>query len=75
MKFGPNSNLCAVMCLGAQQCSTLCGPMDCNLPGASVHGDSPGRNTGVGCRALLQEIFPAQGSTTGLGIGGRFFTI
>ena len=25
-------------------------------------GDSPGRNTGVGCHALLQEIFHTQGS-------------
>ena len=24
--------------------------------------DSPGKNTGVGCRALLQEIFLTQGS-------------
>ena len=24
--------------------------------------DSPGKNTGVGCRALLQGIFPTQGS-------------
>ena len=24
--------------------------------------DSPGKNTGVGCHALLQEIFPTQGS-------------
>ena len=24
--------------------------------------DSPGKNTGVGCQALLQEIFPTQGS-------------
>ena len=28
--------------------------------------DSPGRNTGVGCRALLQGIFPTQGSNLGL---------
>ena len=27
-----------------------------------VHGASPGQNTGVGCRALLQGIFPTQGS-------------
>ena len=26
----------------------------CSPPGSSVHGDSPGKNTGVGCRALLQ---------------------
>ena len=28
--------------------------------------DSPGRNTGVGCHFLLQEIFPTQGSNLGL---------
>ena len=33
---------------------------DCSLPGSSVHGDSPGKNTGVGCHALLQCIFPTQ---------------
>ena len=26
----------------------------------------PGKNTGVGCHALLQEIFPTQGSNLGL---------
>ena len=44
----------------------LCGPMDCSPPGSSVHGDSPGKNTGVGCHALLQGIFPNQGSNPGL---------
>ena len=34
-------------------------------PGSSVHGHSPGKNTGVGCHAL-QGIFPTQGSNTGL---------
>ena len=28
--------------------------------------DSPGKNTGVGCHALLQGIFPTQGSNPGL---------
>ena len=41
-------------------------PMDCSSPGSSVHRDSPGRNTGVGCHALLQGIFPTQGSNPGL---------
>ena len=35
--------------------------MDCSPPGFSVHGDSPGKNTEVGYRALLQGIFPTQG--------------
>ena len=40
----------------------FCDPMGCSLPGSSVHGDSPGTNTGVGRHALLQGIFPTQGS-------------
>ena len=40
-------------------------PMDCSPPGSSVHGDSPGKNTGEGCHALLQGIFPTQGSNPG----------
>ena len=44
----------------AQSCLTLCDPMDCRLPGFS------GKNTGVGCHFLLQEIFPTQGLNLGL---------
>ena len=40
--------------------------MDWSLPGSSVHGDFPGKNTGVGCHALFQELFPTQGSNPGL---------
>ena len=43
-----------------QSCLTLCDPMDC-LPASSLHGDSPGKNTGVGCHAFLQGISPTQG--------------
>ena len=55
-----------MLCLAAQLCPTLCDPMDCNPPGSSVHGDSPGNSSGVGCHALLQDIFPNQGSNPGL---------
>ena len=41
-------------------------PMDCSPPGSSVHADSPGKSPGVGCHALLQGIFPAQGSNPSL---------
>ena len=40
--------------------------MDRSLPGSSVPGDSPGKNIGLGCHALLQGIFPTQGSNPGL---------
>ena len=38
----------------------------CSPPGSSVHGDSPGKNSGQSCHALLQEVFPNQGSNAGL---------
>ena len=40
--------------------------MNCSPPGSSVHGDSPGKNTGVGCHALHQGIFPIHGLKPGL---------
>ena len=39
--------------------------------------DSPGKNAGVGCHALLQGIFPTQGSNPSLtspALAGRLFT-
>ena len=58
--------MCCVLRLVTQSCLTLCDPIDDCLPGFSVHGDSPGKNTGVGCHALLQRIFPTQGLNPGL---------
>ena len=40
--------------------------MDCSPAGSSVHWDSPGKNTGVGCHTVLQGIFPIQGSNPSL---------
>ena len=39
----------------------VCDPVDCSLPGSSLHG----KNTGVDCHFLLQGIFPTQGSNPG----------
>ena len=65
-----------------QSCLTLSDPMECSLPGSSIHRifqarvlqptrilhpwDFPGKNTGVGCHSLLQEIFLTQGLNPGL---------
>ena len=46
-----------MLCLVIQLCPTLCEPLDCSPPGFSVNGDSPGKNTGMSCHALLQGIF------------------
>ena len=48
-------------CAHTQSCPTLCDIMDCSPPGSSAHGDSPGRDTRVGCHFLLQRIFQTQG--------------
>ena len=55
-----------MLCLVTQSCLTLSDPMDCNSVGSSVHGDSPGKNTGGGCRALLLGSSPTQGLNPGL---------
>ena len=59
-------HLWAGLSLASQSCLTLCSPIDCSLSDSSVRGDSPGKNTGVGCHALLQEIFLVQGWNPGL---------
>ena len=56
-------NTCA--CMRAkllQSCLTLCDAIDCSPPARVLcPWDSPGKNTGVGCHALLQGIFLTQG--------------
>ena len=56
-----SNGLSVLRCASRSLCLTLCDPMDRSLPGSSIHGDSPGQNTGLGCHALLQGIFPTQG--------------
>ena len=54
------------ICVCAQSLPTLFDPMNWSPLGSSAHGDSPGKNTGVDCRSLLQGIFPTQGLSPGL---------
>ena len=67
-----------VKVLVAQLCLTLCNPMDCSLPGSSVHGIFQGKNTGVSWHFLLQGIFPNLRSNPHLlclpELAARFFT-
>ena len=55
-----------VLCSVSRLCPTLCNSMDCSPPGSSVDGDSPGKNTGVGCHPFLQGIFLTQELNQGL---------
>ena len=47
-RWGPD---CIWPCVRAQSHPTLCNPVDCSLSGSSVHGNFPGKNTGVGCHS------------------------
>ena len=53
---------CMCACWLLHSYLTLCDPMDCSPPVSSILWDSPGKNTGVGCYALLQDIFLVQES-------------
>jgi len=68
LTYKPLANVCfRVAVLYSLNCIWLLrsrGP--CSPPGSSVQGDSPGKNTAVGCHALLQGLFPTQGSNPGL---------
>ena len=42
------------MCFVVRSCPALCDPVECSPPGTTVHGDSSGKSTGVGCQAVLK---------------------
>ena len=48
-------------CFSCSAVSDSLRPIDCSPPGSSAHGDSSGKNIGVGCHSLLQGIFLTQG--------------
>ena len=48
-------------------------PMDCSLPGSSVHGIFLAKNTELGCHFLLQWIIPTQDQTHIFCVGRRIF--
>ena len=50
----------------AQLCPSFSDPMDCSLPGSSIHRISPDQTTGVCSGSLLQGIFPTQELNWGL---------
>ena len=51
------------VCSVVQLCPTLCDPMDCSLLDSSVHGDSPEKNTGVGCHPSSRGSSQPRGGT------------
>ena len=61
--------------LVAQSCVTLCDPMDCSLPGFSVHGILQVRILEWVAISFSRGSFWPRDQTQGFCIAGRFFTI
>ena len=62
------------LCLVTQSCLTLFDPMDCSSLGSLGHGESLGKNTGMGYHALFQGIFLQPRDRTQVScIAGGFF--
>ena len=66
---------CAVNVLVTQSSPTLCDPMDCNLPGSSVHGTLQARTLEWGTSPFSRESFLTQGLNRKSCIAGRFCTV
>ena len=70
IRYYHNVCFCHVVCsqavLSNSVMSNSATLQESSLSSPSVHGDSPGKNTGVGCHFLLQGIFRTQGSNPGL---------
>ena len=64
----------AVLCLVAQSGPVLFTTMDYSPPGFSVHGDSPSKNTGVGCQPSSRGSPQPRNQIQVSHIAGRFLT-
>ena len=81
-ELNPNTGLQRLhsypLCCGVLSCLVMSDSLQphglYSPPGFSVHGDSPGKNIGVGCHAPLQGLFQARNRIQVSHIVGRFFT-
>ena len=78
MWFPLVSNMCvyvAVLCFITQSCPTLCDPIDCSSPEASVHGILQARTLEWVAIPFSRESSQPRGQTQISCIAGGFFTI
>ena len=64
-----------LLCLVAQSCLTLCNPVDCSLPGSSVHGISQARILEWGAISFSRGSSRPRDETQVSRIIGRRFTV
>ena len=66
---------CSTVCVRAQSGPTLCNPMDCSLPGSSVHGISQARILEWVAISFSRGSSQTRDRTWVPCIAGKFFTI
>ena len=59
--------------LVTKSCLAVCHPVDCSLPGSSVHRDYPSKNTGVHCHFRFQGSSLARDQICVSWIAGQLF--
>ena len=64
-----------VLCSVAQSCPTLCNPMDCSLPGSSVHGILRARILEYAAIPFSRGFSQPRDQTQVSHIAGGFFTV
>ena len=64
-----------VLCSVAQSCPTLCNPMDCSLPGSSVHGILRARILEYAAIPFSRGFSQPRDQTQVSHITGGFFTV
>ena len=72
--FVQRIRVCAVLCLVAQSCLSLCNPMDYSPPGSSVHGIFQARNTEWVAMSFSRGSSQLRDRTQVSRIAGRHFT-
>ena len=80
MEKNLKNNIYTCICYGccylvAQSCLTLCDPMDCSLPGSSVHGISHARILEWVANSFSRGSSQHSDQTQVSYIAGRFVTI
>ena len=66
--------VCVWRCSSLKSCPTLCDPMDCSLPGSSLHGISQARILERVAISSSRESSRSRDQLASPALAGRFFT-
>ena len=74
LPYSPHWNCYATLCSDAQSCLSLCDPLDCSLPGSSLHGIFQARILEWVAISFSKGSSPPRDQTWVFCVAGGFFT-